>query len=112
MLSSLSCWNLIAQASPVVIKNIPTGRRAPFQHPVRADVTLEQHLLSDKLEDGMKELIEAFPVEVDNTGNLWDCDQYAVSLVAWQLAWGVERQVIPRWGRDPHGLSPVVRAGS
>lgn len=34
LLSSLSCCNPITRASPVVIKNIPSGRRAPFQPPL------------------------------------------------------------------------------
>lgn len=70
MLSSLFCCNLITRDSPVIIKSIPIGQGAPFQHPFRADVTFELCLLSDKLEDRMKELIESFPVEVDNTNNL------------------------------------------
>lgn len=37
------------------MKNIPTGQGAPFEHPLTAAVTFEQHLLSDKLEDRMKE---------------------------------------------------------
>lgn len=38
-------------------------------------------------------------MEVDNTNSLWDLDQYAVSLVAWQLVSG-EGRLIPRGGKE------------
>lgn len=76
----------------------PLVRALPFSIS-RADVAVEQQLLSDKLEDRLKELIESSPVEVGDTSDLWDRDQRAVSLVVRQLMWGVERQAILRWGR-------------
>lgn len=33
-----------------------------MEHPFRAAVTLEQHLLSNKLEDRMKDVVESLPV--------------------------------------------------
>lgn len=67
--------------------------------PFSTAVIFEQHLLSDKLEDRVKEVVETFPVEVDNTSSLWDLDQYAVRLVAGQLVPG-EGRLIPRGGKD------------
>lgn len=87
------------KASSVIIANIPTGQGAPREHPFRAAVTFEQHLLSDKLEDRIKEVVEPFPVEVENTNSLWDLDQYTVSLVVWKLVSG-EGRLIPRGGQD------------
>lgn len=57
------------KASSVVVANVNvlTGQRAPCEQPFRAAVTFEQHLLSDKLGDRMKEVIDTFPVEAENT---------------------------------------------
>lgn len=98
------------KASSVIIANIPTGQGAPREHPFRAAVTFEQHLLSDKLEDRIKEVVEPFPVEVENTNSLWDLDQYTEFSGLAACVRG--RQADSQRGPGSHGPGSVVRAGS
>lgn len=109
---SLLCLAAIQspKASSVPIATVPTGQGAPWEQPVRAAVTVEPHLLSDKLEDRMKEVIETFPVEAEHTSSLWDMDQYAVhlgGLAACVRGEGADSQR----GQGSHGLSSVVMQG-
>lgn len=60
----------------------------------------------------MKEVIQSFPVEAGSTSNLWDCDQYAVSLVVWKFLLGAGGWGLTPWSKALHGLSLVVHAGS
>lgn len=55
LLSSLSCCNPITRPLQSLRISSLVGE-LPFSPPIRADVTFEQHLLSDKLEDGRSSL--------------------------------------------------------